>query len=98
MRLDAELQRMTWKIKWDDLLFNDVTKSISSSRPSLVSTHWTGIHKVPSMMHQVKIIWKHYTKYQAQEKSKRNKNKNVQFNHRVVTSCKYFNVSYCNFV
>ncbi len=37
MRLDAELQRMLWKIKWDDLLFDSVAKSTSSSRPSLVS-------------------------------------------------------------
>ena len=42
MRLDAELQRMLWKINWEELVFTDVTKSIGSSRGSLVGCRLYG--------------------------------------------------------
>ncbi len=35
MRMDAELANMSWKIKWDDLLFKGHGKSLGASLKSL---------------------------------------------------------------
>ena len=35
MKLDAELSNMSWKIKWDDLVFKNIGKSMGASIRSL---------------------------------------------------------------